>query len=449
MRNKIGFIFYNLILFFLCIFIYVFLNLHVVAICCLVIVIVYDIAFLTLCSIKFKYYTMGGKKALIYANIDNSKLLKLYYGNTKEKEIIKKIYIIIKEQIKYGPVKTFGDTYVFVYKYYNKSEIISLINKINNEIALISNDTVFNVTVSFGIQLCNKENYEINENKAALACNNAKKQEMNLYSFFDDQDGEEQLREKRILDSLARALKNNEFQIFYQPKFDYKQNKIVGSEALARLVQNGEIIPAKDFIDIAEKYGVTISLDKYVLKEVCKKINELKKNNIPFNTISINVSRNTLCEESMMEYYESMFKKYDIKKNDIELEVTERSISGYNTPFVKIRELSKKFNVSIDDFGVGNSSLSMLMEDKVKTIKIDRQFVIDKSESGKIILDNMIKLIQSLGFEIVAEGVETEEQKEYLKVKGCNVIQGYYFSKPLSFEDYKNELVKWGDNNGS
>ena len=144
-----------------------------------------------------------------------------------------------------------------------------------------------------------------------------------------------------------------------------------------------------------------------------------------------------------------MFKKYDIKKNDIELEVTERNTSGYNTPFVKIRELSKKFNVSIDDFGVGNSSLSMLMEDKVKTIKIDRQFVIDKTESGKIILDNMIKLIHNLGFEIVAEGVDTEEQKEYLKKKGCNVIQGYYFSKPLSFEDYKNELVKWGDNNGS
>ena len=106
--------------------------------------------------------------------------------------------------------------------------------------------------------------------------------------------------------------------------------------------------------------------------------------------------------------------------------------------------LNKKLYVSIDDFGVGNSSISMLMENNIKTVKIDRQFIIDETESGRKLLNNIIKLIKELGFEMVAEGVETLEQQEYLKSRGCNIIQGYYFSKPLSFDEYKTILKDGG-----
>ncbi len=105
--------------------------------------------------------------------------------------------------------------------------------------------------------------------------------------------------------------------------------------------------------------------------------------------------------------------------------------------------------MSLDDFGVGNSSLSMLMENSIKTIKIDRHFVIDDSPEGRKILNNIIKLIKELGFNIVAEGVETEEQKKYLESKGCHVIQGYYYSKPLTFEEFKKLLENGGIQNGS
>ena len=144
----------------------------------------------------------------------------------------------------------------------------------------------------------------------------------------------------------------------------------------------------------------------------------------------------------MIEYYESVLKKYNIDKEDVEFEVTERNETGYTSLVDKIHDLSRKFNVSIDDFVIRNSSLSMLSENKIKTIKIDRKCVIDESESGRKILNNIIKLSKDLGFEIIAEGVETKEQQDYLKSKGCNVVQGYYYSKPLSFEDYENMLKK-------
>ena len=175
------------------------------------------------------------------------------------------------------------------------------------------------------------------------------------------------------------------------------------------------------------------------------KINELKKDNIKFNKISVNISRNTLGQNNMIEYYENILKKYNISKEEIEFEVTERNENGYTPLIDKIHTLSRKFNVSIDDFGVGNSSLSMLMEDNIKTIKIDRQFIIDGTENGRKLLNNMIKLIKELKFDIIIEGVETKEQQEYLKSKGCNVIQGFYFSKPVPFDEYKEMLTRGDD----
>ena len=390
---------------------------------------------------KFRYSLIPHKKTIILANIDNQSILRLYYGRKKEKEAIDKILDIIEDNTKNGTyIKKYGNRFLIITQYTNTPEIISIINKINEGVSKIFEDDFFTLTLRFGIQLCDEEGFNSNLNKAFIACSNAKREKMSYYSIYDDEDVETQLKEKKKLIELVKSLKNHEFEVFYQPKYDYKEKKIVGSEALVRLVQDGHVVPAGEFIEVAEKHGFTTYLDKYVLREVCKKINELKRDKVEFNTISVNVSRNTLCEEKMLEYYASMLDKYDIKKKDIEFEVTERSENGMISSEDKIHELSKLFNVSIDDFGVGNSSLSMLVESKIKTIKIDRQFIIDESEKGRTILNNIIKLIKELGFEIVAEGVETEEQKEYLTKRGCNVIQGYYYSRPLTFDEYKKAL---------
>lgn len=400
-------------------------------------------------SISIRYALMNHKKAILYLVVDNLSILNLYYGHRKINRITKKIYKIIKKEVRSNSiVKKYKDHFLVITNYTNRNELIGLISKINSNAESLLDDEMFNINIRCGIQTCDDKDFNSNENKAIIAYNHALNGKIEYYSFYDVEDAETLLNEKKELDNLVKALKNNEFEIFYQPKYDYKEKKIVGSEALARLIQNGKTIPAKDFINIAEKYNFTVYLDRYVLKEVCKRINELKKDNIPFNRISINISRNTLGQPKMIEYYENMLKKYNIDKDDVEFEVTERTDNGSNSLEDKIHTLSKKFNVSIDDFGIGNSSLSMLMEDNITTVKIDRQFIVDETENGRKLLNNIIKLVKELHFDIIIEGVETKEQQEYLKSKGCNVIQGFYFSKPLSFDEYK-EILTRGDDNGS
>ena len=181
-------------------------------------------------------------------------------------------------------------------------------------------------------------------------------------------------------------------------------------------------------------------MDKYVLKETCKKINILKNKKLSFGSISINVSRASLCEKNMIDYYYNIINEYGIKKNEIELEITERQNSTDSSFSEILSELCKKINVSVDDFGIENSSLSMLNENNYKTIKIDRKFVIDETKSGRKILSNIIKLLKDLDYNVIVEGVETKEQCDFLKSKGCNIIQGYFYSAPLSFSDYEKKL---------
>lgn len=400
-------------------------------------------------SISIKYALMNNKKAILYLVIDNLNIISLYYGHLRTKKISNKVYKAIKREVrKNSIIKKYNDHFIVITNYTNKNELVGLVSKINMSTESLLNDEMFSMNLRCGIQICDDKDYISNENKAIIAYNNVLKEQLEYYSFYDDSDAETLLNEKMVLDTLVKALKNNEFEIYFQPKYDYKEKRIVGSEALARLIHDGKVVPAKDFINIAEKYNFTIYLDRYVLKEVCKKINELKKDNIPFNVISINISRNTLAQNKMLDYYENILKKYNISKKEVEFEVTERTENGNLSLVDKIHALSRKFNVSIDDFGIGSSSLSMLMENNIKTIKIDRQFIIDESENGRKLLNNMIKLIKELDFNIIVEGVETKGQQEYLRSRGCNVIQGYYFSKPLSFEEYKKILME-DDINGS
>ena len=414
----------------------------------LLILLILNIYLLTHNNLRFIYWISQNKKTLVCADIDNKKLIKLYYGNKKEKELIKKVQKIIKKNVKgngYFTKKT-SDQFLILLIDKSKIESINIVNKIFNETKKILNDELFSLTISFGIHTCDEEDFGIDEDKTIIACNTAKKDVLSVYSFYDDEDIENKLKEKKILDNLVTSLKNNEFKIFYQPKYDVKEKKVIGSEALARLVNNGKIVPAKEFIDIAEKYDFSSYLDKYVLEEVCKDISEFKKEKLDFNRISINVSRTTLCDKSIVEYYESILKKYNVNNHDIELEITERNTTSEDDNIIlkRIHEVGRRFDISIDDFGIGNSSLSMLMEERIDTIKIDRKFIIDDSDDGRKLLSSMIKIIKELGFSIIAEGVETKEQEEFLKNRGCNIIQGYYFSKPLTLEEYKEKMIEWG-----
>ena len=244
--------------------------------------------------------------------------------------------------------------------------------------------------------------------------------------------------------NMQQALENEEFEVYYQPKINVKTNKIEGVEALVRWKKGDKIIPPSDFIPIFEKNQFIIKLDTYILKKVCKDLEEWKKKykNISMPLVSVNVSKEHLTRKNFKSEYESIVKKRGINPKEIEIEITETATIEKDI-ISMIKEIKEAgFIISIDDFGTGYSSLSMLQDMSIDTIKIDKIFIdqINLNDTKKNIIEYIILIAKKLKIKTVAEGVENKEQVEYLKKLGCDFIQGYYYFKPLTKKEFEKQM---------
>lgn len=250
---------------------------------------------------------------------------------------------------------------------------------------------------------------------------------------------------KMIEKRLQEGIKNNEFLIYLQPKFYAKNSKLAGAEALVRWKRNDDILMPNVFIPIFEEYKIITKLDMYVFEQVCKLLerwNNQKYKSIP---ISINESRQHLHEFDYIDNLLKVINKYNISHNNIELEMTETAvIQDVDTAKQTERELHKLgFIVSMDDFGVGYSSFSMLKNINIDVLKIDKSFFDDilENNKAKIIIESVIEMCKKLDITTVAEGIESFEQVEYLKKIECDMIQGYVFAKPMSIKEFEEKYI--------
>ena len=396
---------------------------------------------------KFKdeYDSLKCRKTLIIFDINNFKLLNTIYGYKTSNEVLTKIYHLLNEINKEGfNCRKTADHYLICLKHCGEKTILSYVNKIYNGIRRIKIDNSdFVITSTFGVyESLYDEDFEIAENKALIAWKIAKNDHNKYYSIYEDKMVYDMVESKVMLDKLINSVENDLLEIYLQPKFDCKTKKMVGSEALLRLRENNKFISPALFIPIAEESGFITTIDSYVFEKVCKIIHQFKKENINIGPISINISRKKIEQFNLVEEYEEIMKKYDINKNDIELEITEGTILSDNSIIQKVLKKIRraKFKILVDDFGTGYSSISLLKSLDIDGIKIDRSFITDESEKGKEILKYVVKLGRSLNLQLTAEGVETKEQLDYLKKLNCDIIQGFYFSKPLSINEFKNFL---------
>ena len=243
---------------------------------------------------------------------------------------------------------------------------------------------------------------------------------------------------------MQEAIEKEEFKIYYQPKISTKTNQMVSAEALVRWKRNGKMISTIEFIKLFEKNQFIITLDKYVFEKVCIDISKWKKKikNIPL--ISVNISKEHFIKKDFIKEYKEIAKKYGIKPEELEIEITESALISENTNYIKeVQEIKKEgFIVSIDDFGTGYSSLSILQNMPIDIIKIDKTFIdkIDFDKKGNNLVDYIILIAKKLNLKTVAEGIENEEQAKYLKEIDCDLLQGYYYSKPLESSQYEKLL---------
>lgn len=246
--------------------------------------------------------------------------------------------------------------------------------------------------------------------------------------------------------NLINFIKNDEFIVFLQPKFDTITEKIVGAEALVRKFKNGKLIFPNEFIPQYEKTGLITILDMYVLEEICKLHQKWKSLNLSILPISINESRLHLKNENHIHELQEIISKYDANANLIELEMTETTIVEDILLAKGAAESAKKlgFKISMDDFGTGYSSFNILKDIEIDILKIDKEFFknLENNKRAQIIIEAIVKMCKKLKIRTVAEGIETKKQVDFLKKIGCDTIQGYYFSKPISITEFEEKYLK-------
>lgn len=259
--------------------------------------------------------------------------------------------------------------------------------------------------------------------------------------FYNDLLAAHLVMERDIENMMIPALKHHEFELYLQPKFDILTEKMVGAEALVRWQSPKGLLMPDSFIPVFEKNGFVRKLDMYMFEEVCKLIrNWIGRGHTPL-PISINMSRTHLNTTTFIDELKDMMAKYKIPYNLIEIELTESAFMDEDVDVVSVMNQLKDagFRLSMDDFGSGYSSLNMLRNIPIDVVKIDKGFMgrSDIDAKGRIVVKNIVGMVKELGLDIICEGVETNEQADFLKNVGCNRVQGYLYSKPLPIKNFE------------
>lgn len=316
-------------------------------------------------------------------------------------------------------------------------------DEVTNASIVISVTAGFNVIANMN-DVCNPN--DVMEG-AYVSANVAKK----LYGevFWNNEIETKQLRLKMIENIFPSALKNEEFKVYYQPKISLKEGyKLAGAEALCRWFHDGKIIYPNEFIPILEQSSNICELDFYILDCVCKDIKRWLTNNKQPVKISVNLSRKHLTDYDLLNHIVRIIDKYNIPHKYIEIELTETITDVDFKDLKRIVNGLHEFGISssVDDFGIGYSSLNLIREIPWDVLKIDKSFlpelndINDVTKKKNIMLKHVLSMAQELGLECLVEGVETEEQIQLLKNNKCYLAQGYYFDKPLPCEIFEEKL---------
>lgn len=283
--------------------------------------------------------------------------------------------------------------------------------------------------------------------RANLAKESIKGKYDTYFAYYDDNIRQKLLEEQIIVSDMKNALLENQFKVYFQPKYDLKTREIVGAEALVRWVhpEKGFMLPG-NFIPIFEKNGFITELDIYVWDQCCQKMRAWIDKGHTSTPISINVSRADIYNPNLPEILISMIQKYKLSPKNLHLEITETAYTENPAQLIEMVLKLKKigFIIEMDDFGTGYSSLNMLSELPIDVLKLDMRFIQreEKKSNDRSVLSFIISLAKWMDLKVVAEGVETNNQVQLLKSLNCEYAQGYYYSKPLPQEQFEQHLLK-------
>ena len=381
------------------------------------------------------------KYALILFDIEKFKIVNELYGFDFADEVLEFIAFNMRNIFKEtGAVicHFMSDFFGIFTEYDSEEDLIEMVKQISSKTSLYKNVPV---SLSFGIHKIRDRSLSprLICDYANMAKKTVKGNRIVNYAFYTEKIKNRILEDKYIENEMEYALKNGQFSMYLQPKYNISTSEIIGAEALVRWVhpKKGLIMPDK-FIPLFEKNGFIVNLDKYIWEQACIEIRKWIDSGQTPVPISVNVSRVNVGNPKLIEILDSLVEKYKIDKKYLELEITETVYYDDQNHLIETLNQLKKadYTLLMDDFGSGFSSLNMLKNTPFDILKIDRNFLNETmvTDKGKKIILHTISLSNDIGINTVAEGVETKEQAEYLLECGCNVAPGYYYSKPVELK---------------
>lgn len=395
------------------------------------------------------------KFAVIRFDIYKFKLINQFYGIEEGDRLIRYIANDIATDVniaqkEYGTedkkVACYGHIEVDVFcccvPYESKEKLLMYFKDMRKRLAEYGLNFV--ILPVFGVYIVEDTTLTVNEmyDRANIASQKCKGNYMENYAFYDEQMGREIIDEQMVVNDMAKALKREEFVLYLQPKYEIKHNTLVGAEVLVRWMhpKRGMISPGV-FIPIFERNGFIMQIDHYVWEHTCMLLRRWLDEGKRPDPISVNMSRISLYDPHLVDIMCGLVKKYDVPPALMQLELTE---SAFTTNPVLIKETMRAlqengFTVLMDDFGSGYSSLNALKDMSLDVIKMDMRFLskTEYPERSKCIMASVVRMAKWLKMSVTAEGVETKDQLEFLKSIGCEYIQGFYFAKPMSVEEYE------------
>ena len=383
---------------------------------------------------------------LVFLNIKELKKINYAYGTAFANEIINDIAGHLGANLSDDECACMIDGNFLILCKGSKEDILLKITDLNRHLLEYERLKLSRIEIRYGIKMMNRGYY----GEIQTEISNAKFAESqtttdNIICFYSETMHHLQEEEDELINSFEYALEHHEFEVYLQLKYNLKKKDWGGAEALVRWnnPKKGLISPGK-FIPLFEENGYITRLDAYVFEETCKLISEMLENGEKVVPVSINLSKRHFTNLDFMEKYEEIVNKYNIPHNLIEFEITEGLLMDNIETFTKVicDFHASDYDIAMDDFGAGYSSLNMIHQLDFDVIKIDSKFFRDGlDDSNKTIIESIIELCHKLKKTVVAEGVELQHEVDFLKQIGCDIIQGYFYAKPLPILEFKKKIT--------
>lgn len=391
----------------------------------------------------YDYYDSLDKNHVLHAmfiDIDNFKRVNDIYGHSMGDKLLIAISHLIQNHARSFTSRIGGDEYVVLLDgeldtenvEHTASDLISNMERID-----FRTDILSLVSLSIGIVFSQSASQPLDDilAKCDAAMYQSKYNGKNKYTIYQSNDKTLEIN-RNIEEEMEDALKNGEFQVWFQPKVNMISSKLYGAEGLSRWVhpKDGVREPIT-YIPLFEKNGFIAKLDMYIYEEVCRLKASWAGQIYEHIPVSVNMSRLHLYDKHFVEELVRIADQYHVPASELEIEITESTFIKDNAELIKVIDVlhSRGFMVSIDDFGSGYSALNLLKDLSVNTVKIDKEFLRASSNTfrGKKVIRNVIALCRDLKIDVVTEGIETLEQVDFITRCGCPIGQGFYYSRPL------------------